>query len=63
MKGLGYRQRALLTLLQESDRILATGHLGRMAGIEDHNVVIQALHGLVARGLAVHIGHGKWASS
>lgn len=62
MKGLGYRQRAILELLLSAGRAVPTGYLLRQSGA-DGKTAHMALLGLERRGLVRHVGFGKWESA
>ena len=58
-QGLGYRQRAALTLLTASSRPLPTGYIRRQALDScDPRVADVALRGLAERGLIQHVRPG-----
>lgn len=63
---LGYRQRALLAVLQDAGRPLPFGYLVRVCGDDApssyHNTA-GALGALRARGLVAHPRHGYWSAA
>jgi len=61
VKGLGYRQRAILGLLAPG-REVPTGYLVRRLDC-DPKVVNIALEGLGRRGLVRHVRHGVWTAA
>ena len=67
MKGLGYRQRAILGCLRAFNRPLPTGRLVMACAIEGdimvgRKTVNMALIALEKRGLARRVRHGWWAA-
>jgi Mn-dependent DtxR family transcriptional regulator len=58
MKGLGYRQRAILALMETSPSV-RTGYLVRRLDCDPRTVHV-ALLGLARRGLVVHAARGRW---
>lgn len=64
IKGLGYRQRAILAALHDADRPLPTGYLRRQVLDDcDPRTLHVALNGLAARGLAERARWGMWRAS
>ena len=67
MKGLGFRQRAILACLRSVDTPLPTWRLLQICAIDEapvHPKIANiALTGLERRGLVRHVRHGWWAAA